>query len=78
MKVFFTRKGFIINIMPLAILLIIGFYFAFIQYSSEVTDGSSIFLARLRLLAENWYLFLVAILAILYFKFILPRLFDKF
>lgn len=64
------------TILPVLVIFVIGSYFAVKQYLIPVSSGQTIAQAKFELLKDNWHLALLAILALIYMRFIAPKIFN--
>lgn len=69
-KIIFT------TIIPLLLVFPIAIYLGIKQYTVEVSNDQTIYTAKIGILQQYWYLVLIAVIAVIYMKFIAPKIFK--
>jgi hypothetical protein len=70
------KKLILSTILPGLVIFIIASFFAVQQYLITVSSDQTIVQAKFELLKEYWYLVLFAFLALIYIRFIAPKIFK--
>jgi len=70
------KKIILTTIIPLLIFFPIAIFIGIKQYTIEVPNGQTIFTAKIGILQQYWYLVLIAVISVIYMKFIAPKIFK--
>lgn len=62
-------------VLPISIILTIGGYFVYLKFQAPESN-LSYYELQLLLFKENWQIIIIALVAVIYMKFIVPKVFK--